>query len=111
MYEPYKPYTVKDEKTGITYTSFPPLENRMYPPSGQSYNLLEEPIDKPNHYTWHPSGVEAKDIAQEFTYNIGTAIAYLWRHEYKNGIEDLKKAVKHIEFEIQRLEREANKHD
>jgi len=96
MYEPYKPYTLKDEKTGITYTSFPPLM---------------ETVDKPNHYTWHPSGVETKDIAQEFTYNIGTAIAYLWRHEYKNGIEDLKKAVKHIEFEIQRLEREVNKHD
>jgi len=96
MYEPYKPYTLKDEKTGITYTSFPPLM---------------ETVDKPNHYTWHPSGIEAKDIAQEFTYNIGTAIAYLWRHEYKNGIEDLKKAVKHIEFEIQRLEREVNKHD
>lgn len=88
MYEPYKPYTVTSD--GVTYASFPPLM---------------EPIDKPNHYTWHPSGVEAKDIAQEFTYNIGTAIAYLWRHEYKNGIEDLKKAVKHIEFEIQRLER------
>lgn len=96
MYEPYKPYTLKDEKTGITYTSFPPLM---------------ETVDQPSHYTWHPSGIEAKDIAQEFSYNIGTAIAYLWRHEYKNGIEDLKKAVKHIEFEIQRLEREVNKHD
>ena len=90
MYEPHKPYTLTDERTGINYQSFPPLA---------------ETVDQPKHYTWHPMGVEAKDIAQEFSYNIGSAIAYLWRHEYKNGIEDLKKAVKHIEFEIQRLEK------
>lgn len=62
-------------------------------------------INHPNHYTWHPSGVECKDIIEEFSYHVGTAMGYLWRHEYKNGIEDLKKAVQHIQFEIERLER------
>lgn len=61
-------------------------------------------INHPYHYTWHPSGVECKDIIQEFSYNIGSAMGYLWRHEYKNGVQDLKKAVQHIQFEIERLE-------
>jgi hypothetical protein len=101
MYEPYKPYrdlfknmkentyTVTDSD-GKTYFPFPPLEKNAT-------------VNSPIHYTWHPCGLEARDVAQEFTYNIGTAIAYLWRHEYKNGIEDLEKAIKHIEFEIDRL--------
>lgn len=65
-------------------------------------------INHPYHYTWHPSGVECKDIIQEFSYNIGSAMGYLWRHEYKNGVQDLKKAVQHIQFEIERLEKETS---
>lgn len=64
-------------------------------------------INHPYHYTWHPSGVECKDIIQEFSYNIGSAMGYLWRHEYKNGVQDLKKAIQHIQFEIERLEKES----
>lgn len=63
-------------------------------------------INHPYHYTWHPSGVECKDIIQEFSYNIGSAMGYLWRHKYKNGVQDLKKAIQHIQFEIERLEKE-----
>lgn len=65
---------------------------------------MSDAIEKPNHYNSHPSGVECVEIAQEFDYNVGTAVAYLWRYKGKNGIEDLKKARKHIEFEITRLE-------
>ena len=59
------------------------------------------------HYQQHPSGVEPKDIAGEYTYNVGTALVYLWRSPYKHEspIDDLRKARDHIEFEIQRLER------
>lgn len=64
-----------------------------------------ENINQPNHYTWHPAGIECKEIAQEFNYNLGTAIAYIWRcgHKHATPIEDLQKAVKHLEFEIERL--------
>lgn len=64
---------------------------------------MSDKINAPNHYTWHPADVECKDIVGAFSYNIGTAIAYLWRHEHKNGLEDLMKAKKHIDFEIERL--------
>jgi len=63
------------------------------------------PITHPPHYTSHPSGIEAWTIAEAFSYHIGTAIAYLWRAEHKNGIEDLRKAIQHIEREILRLEK------
>lgn len=61
-----------------------------------------------------PNGIECKDVAREFNYNIGTAIAYLWRAGKKKPegeqtqkektIEDLKKAIDHIVFEIERIQ-------
>ena len=62
-------------------------------------------INRPRHYTWHPVA-ECKDIVGEFNYNLGTALTYIWRAPYKHDcpIEDLKKAIKHLEFECARLE-------
>ena len=35
----------------------------------------------------------------------GTAINYIWRHQHKaTPIQDLRKAIKHLEFEIERLQ-------
>jgi len=68
---------------------------------------MHDPVEAPNHYKWHPSGVECKDIVQEFPYNIGTAMAYLWRCGRKDSstkLEDLRKAKRHLEFEIARLD-------
>lgn len=60
------------------------------------------------------NGIECKDVAAEFPYNIGTAIAYLWRAgkkpadagqtERDKHLEDLRKAIDHINFEIKRIE-------
>lgn len=70
------------------------------------YQTEDDKINKPDHYRWHPVA-ECKEIVQEFNYNIGTAIAYLWRasHKHDEPIEDLQKAIKHIQFEIERLQR------
>ena len=57
----------------------------------------------PLHYTSHPSGVEHITITRHMSFNIGNAIKYLWRFEYKNGIEDLEKAIWYIKDEIERL--------
>jgi len=64
-------------------------------------------IYHPKHYTEHPSGVECVTIAQEFPYNLGCVIKYVWRAglKTKSPIEDLKKAAQYIEFEIRRLQR------
>ena len=61
-------------------------------------------IDAPMHYCWHPK-VECFEVAQEFDYNLGVALAYIWRckHKHPDAITDLRKAIKHLEFECARL--------
>lgn len=62
----------------------------------------------PKHYTEHPSGVECIHIAEAFNYNLGNVIKYVWRAGLKteNPLQDLQKAAKYIEFEIERVQRE-----
>ena len=61
-------------------------------------------INHPSHYTSHPSGVECITVTQHFSFNIGNAVKYLWRAGLKgDAVEDLKKAVKYIEFELKRI--------
>lgn len=73
------------------------------------FNMHEQNSDSVkhhSHYTWHPSGVECLTIAQEFNFNRGNAIKYVWRAGEKgNEIEDLKKARWYIDREIQRMEK------
>ncbi len=70
----------------------------------ETVDIAEDLIAKPNHYNWHPTGVECKDIVKEFIYNKGTAIAYIWRSEHKGTEEaDLQKAVQHLQFELERI--------
>lgn len=62
-------------------------------------------IRAPDHYTWHPTGIECATIVDEFPYHIGTAMAYLWRHAHKGcAAMDLRKAIQHIEMELVRRE-------
>lgn len=64
-------------------------------------------IDKPNHYQLE-SGKQAIDIIRDAlgkkgydSFCKGNVIKYVIRCDNKNGIEDLKKAVKYIEFMIE----------
>ena len=62
-------------------------------------------VDHPDHYTWHPTGIECIEVIEEFPHNIAAAMGYCWRHQRKGRpIEDLRKAVWHIQREIQRIE-------
>ena len=65
-------------------------------------------IHHPKHYTDHPSGVECVHIAEAFNYNLGNVIKYVWRAGLKtqDPLQDLQKAAKYIEFEIERVQRE-----
>jgi hypothetical protein len=68
----------------------------------------EESVNHPKHYNSHPSGVEAIEICEWMTFNLGNAVKYLWRAGLKPDagvIEDLKKAVWYIQREIGRIER------
>jgi len=60
-------------------------------------------VNHPPHYNEHPSGIECIDVTEWFNFNLGNAIKYIWRHEGKNGVEDLQKAAWYIHREIQRV--------
>ena len=53
---------------------------------------MADNINHPEHYTSHPSGVEAIDITEHFNFCLGNVLKYVWRHSMKGGVEDLKKA-------------------
>lgn len=59
----------------------------------------------PRHYIG-ANGIESIQVIEGFslTYNCGTAAAYIMRHRRKGGVEDLKKAVWHLQREIATLE-------
>lgn len=50
-------------------------------------------INHPPHYTKHPSGAECIDFTGHMDFLLGNAFKYVWRYEYKNGTEDLEKAI------------------
>lgn len=74
--------------------------------SGQTSSTNFDPVERPEHYNSHPSGVECITITEHYGFNIGNAIKYLWRAGLKGDtVEDLKKAVWYINREIQKRSR------
>jgi hypothetical protein len=64
---------------------------------------MHDPVNKPKHYTSHPSGIDCIQITEHMGFNLGNALKYIWRCDLKkDAIEDLKKAKWYIEREIQK---------
>ena len=69
----------------------------------QSDVVVDDSVNRPAHYTRHPSGIEAIDITEHFGFCLGNAIKYIWRADYKgNPIKDLEKAAWYVNREIER---------
>lgn len=66
--------------------------------------MAHDPVNHPDHYTKHPSGVECITVVEHMSFNVGNAMKYLWRADLKNGVEDLRKAAWYVRREIERLE-------
>lgn len=71
----------------------------------------KDPVN-PTYYTEHPCGIETIHIVKHHNLCVGSAIQYLLRAGLKSEsgytdtqkqIEDLKKAIRYIEFEIDRI--------
>jgi hypothetical protein len=77
-------------------------KNENYTPANPNIN--------PAHYRVHPSGVEAIEITEEFSFCLGNAIKYIWRAGLKSDdqTEDLEKALWYIGREINRLRGRSN---
>lgn len=62
---------------------------------------MSDMVNHPKHYS---GKIECIDVIDQVTieltgleaFCIGNAIKYLWRWKYKNGVEDLRKAVWYI---------------
>ena len=66
---------------------------------------MTDNVNKPPHYTAHPSGVECIEITEHMNFCLGNALKYIWRAGLKqNEVEDLKKAVWYLNREIERIE-------
>lgn len=65
--------------------------------------MSDDNVNHPKHYNSHPSGIEAITVCEHMSFNIGNAIKYLWRADFKGAaLEDLKKAVWYINREIEK---------
>ena len=67
-----------------------------------------DPVDQPDHYNKGSieaiEAIKASMPEQEFNgYLKGNALKYLWRYEYKNGVEDLRKARVYLEWLIKEV--------
>lgn len=74
---------------------------------------MNDNVNKPSHYI-SESGIEALDVIDEFKpcpeykagFFWGNVVKYVLRFHKKNGIEDLKKARKNLDWLIEELEHE-----
>lgn len=71
----------------------------------------EDKVNHPSHYT--QGGIECLDAIEaamkpdQFRgYLKGNIIKYLWRYEWKNGLEDLKKAQFYMNRMVESMEKE-----
>lgn len=65
-----------------------------------------EKVNHPAHYNEDPSGVECITVAENWTFNLGNCLKYLWRHGKKSSVDsilDLEKAKFYIQREIDRI--------
>jgi len=60
------------------------------------------PVNNPSHYTY-VNGIECIDVTENFNFNLGNAIKYIWRSEHKEyKKQDLEKAIWYLNREIAR---------
>lgn len=77
-------------------------------PAGEWVDIMDNHVNHPKHYN-SISGVECIDIVEQFNFNRGNAIKYIWRAGLKGDeIEDLEKALWYIQREIDRVKRSSH---
>jgi len=70
---------------------------------------MDKAVVKPEHYN-QDKGIECIEairasLGKEFpAYCKGNVMKYLWRYQYKNGLEDLKKAQVYLDWMIEYME-------
>ena len=72
-----------------------------------NYVTRADAVNHPRHYNQHPSGVECVDIVEEFNFNLGNVVKYVWRAGLKcpDPLTNLMKAEFYLNREIQRIKK------
>lgn len=99
-------YLEKYKRRGLSCE--PPLDdNTKAFEDAQNSDCVTDNVNHPPHYTQSLSKcqcgrtIECIDVVRHMNFNIGNAIKYLWRCDFKNApIEDLRKAAFYIQDEI-----------
>lgn len=95
--------TMNDRWDGME--SYSSLEKPKVDPADYPALILgagvEDVVNRPDHYTSHPSGVECIQITEHMGFNTGNALKYIWRADLKGKpVQDLEKAMWYIKREI-----------
>ena len=63
-----------------------------------------DPVNHPDHYTKHPSGIECIQITEHMNFCLGSAMKYIWRAGLKGDArQDLEKAKWYLDRELGRI--------
>ena len=79
----------------------------MSPKTDKNVGYLRDPVTKPVHYNTNGSlecieAIRASLGPKGFqAYCKGNVMKYLWRYEYKNGLEDLEKSMVYLKWMIE----------
>ena len=83
---------------------------RTLPDQAFHTTIEQDVINKPSHYQGR-YGMESIEILRNFItdeqlvgFYLGNSLKYLIRHQKKNGLEDLKKARKNLDWLIEKTE-------
>lgn len=75
---------------------------------------IKDNVNNPSHYKFDGLGIEVNDVIRAVLgsemykgWTFGNAIKYILRHQKKNGVEDLKKAIVNIEWLIDEIENDS----
>lgn len=74
-----------------------PITQRDTPP-------VSDPVVRPHHYVRFEIDPATFIMRNKLPFAIGNVIKYVCRYDAKNGIEDLRKAIRYIEMQINLLE-------
>ncbi|MCF3933286.1 DUF3310 domain-containing protein [Acuticoccus sp. M5D2P5] len=82
------------------------LDRKVAPCPSARASIRGCPVDRPLHYTSHPSGVECITITEHMPFCEGSAMKYLFRAGLKGDrLEDLRKAEWYVKRAIALEER------
>jgi hypothetical protein len=94
--EAYEGFNIEETEYGYLAKDFEPVVDVT--------STKDDAVNHPKHYT-SKKGIECIQVTEQFNFNKGNAIKYVWRSGEKgNEVEDLKKAKWYIDREIEGLE-------